>query len=88
MKLPTDMALVKGKEFSKHVERYAHDAEAFFKEFVEVFTKLEELGVPSESKPEDRMIFKLLQDLAKPVVVVKSALLQVGHSEWVGVQQA
>jgi cytochrome c peroxidase len=75
MKLPTDMALVKGKEFSKHVERYAHDAEAFFKEFVEVFTKLEELGVPSESKPEDRMIFKL-------------ALLQVGHSEWVGVQQA
>lgn len=56
--LPTDMALVKDREFKKHVERYAKDSDVFFKEFSEVFVKLLELGVPFESKPEDRFIFK------------------------------
>ncbi|KAL1964622.1 hypothetical protein VTN77DRAFT_6796 [Rasamsonia byssochlamydoides] len=58
MMLPTDMALVKDKEFRKHVERYAKDSDAFFKEFSEAFVKLLELGVPFTSKPEDRWTFK------------------------------
>ena len=58
MMLPTDMALVKDKSFRPHVERYAKDESEFFKEFSVVITKLLELGVPFESKPEDRMEFK------------------------------
>lgn len=58
MMLPTDLALVKDKEFKKHVERYAKDSDAFFKEFSEAFVKLLELGVPFTSKPEDRWVFK------------------------------
>ena len=46
MMLPTDMALVKDKLFLPHVQRYADDHEAFFKEFSDVIVKLFELGVP------------------------------------------
>ena len=56
MMLPTDMALVKDKEFRKHVERYAKDDQAFYKEFSDVFCKLLELGVPFET--EERMVFQ------------------------------
>ena len=56
MMLPTDMALVKDKGFKKHVERYAKDNDAFFKEFSDVFVKLLELGVPF--KTEDRFVFQ------------------------------
>lgn len=58
MMLPTDIALVKDKEFRKHVERYARDSDAFFKDFADAFVKLLELGVPFKSKPEDRWVFK------------------------------
>jgi cytochrome c peroxidase len=58
MMLPSDMALIKDKVFKKHVERYAKDDSAFYKDFSDVFVKLLELGVPFESKPEDRMSFK------------------------------
>lgn len=58
MMLPTDMALIKDKEFRKHVERYAKDDQAFFSEFRDVLVKLLELGVPFQSKPEDRMSLK------------------------------
>ena len=58
MMLPTDMALVKDKAFRPHVERYAKDESEFFKEFSAVITKLFELGVPFESKADDRMEFK------------------------------
>jgi len=58
MMLPTDMALIKDNEFKKHVERYARDSQVFFKEFSDVLVKLFELGVPFESKPEDRISFK------------------------------
>lgn len=58
MMLPTDIALVKDKEFKKHVERYAKDSEVFFKEFSDAFVKLLELGVPFEVKPENRWAFK------------------------------
>ncbi|KAM5459690.1 heme peroxidase [Microsporum canis] len=58
MMLPTDMALIKDREFKKHVERYAKDSDVFFKEFSEAFVKLLELGVPFTSKPEDRFVFK------------------------------
>lgn len=58
MMLPTDIALVKDKEFKKHVDRYAKDNDAFFKEFSEVFVKLLELGVPFASKAENRYVFK------------------------------
>ncbi|CBF85254.1 peroxidase [Aspergillus nidulans FGSC A4] len=58
MMFPTDLALVQDKGFRKHVERYAKDSDAFFKEFSEVFVKLLELGVPFNSKVEDRYVFK------------------------------
>ncbi|PCH02615.1 Plant ascorbate peroxidase [Penicillium occitanis (nom. inval.)] len=56
MMLPSDLALVKDKEFKKHVDRYAKDSEVFFKEFSDAFVKLLELGVPFKS--EDRYVFK------------------------------
>ena len=56
MMLPTDLALIKDKEFKKHVDRYAKDSEVFFNEFSEAFVKLLELGVPFKS--EDRYVFK------------------------------
>ena len=62
MMLPTDMALIKDKEFKKHVERYAKDSQVFFKEFSDVLVKLFELGVPFQSKPEDRVSFKSTYD--------------------------
>ena len=58
MMMPADLALVKDKGFKKHVERFAKDSDQFFKEFSDVFVKLLELGVPFESKPEDRFVFK------------------------------
>ena len=58
MMLPTDMALIKDKEFKKHVERYAKDHEVFFSEFRDVIVKLFELGVPFQSKEEDRMVLQ------------------------------
>ncbi|CAL5873556.1 uncharacterized protein PFLUO_LOCUS7836 [Penicillium psychrofluorescens] len=56
MMLPADMALVNDRAFKKHVERYAKDNDAFFKEFSDVFVKLLELGVPFQT--EDRFVFK------------------------------
>jgi len=58
MMLPTDIALIKDKEFKKHVERYAKDSDVFFKEFADAWVKLLENGVPFKSKPEDRFVFK------------------------------
>ena len=55
MMLPTDMALVKDKEFRKHVERYAKDDQVFFSEFRDVIVKLFELGVPFKSAESDRL---------------------------------
>lgn len=55
MMLPTDMALIEDKAFRTHVERYAKDDKVFFKEFSDVIMKLLELGVPFQSKEEDRM---------------------------------
>jgi cytochrome c peroxidase len=60
MMLPTDMALIKDKEFRKWVEKYAKDDQAFYTDFKNVFCKLMELGVPFQSKEEDRMTFKPL----------------------------
>ncbi|KAI9808364.1 MAG: heme peroxidase [Phylliscum demangeonii] len=60
MMLPTDMVLIKDKEFRKHVDRYAKDIDTFFSEFRDVLVKLLELGVPFQSKEEDRMTFKPL----------------------------
>jgi cytochrome c peroxidase len=62
MMLPTDMALIKDNEFKKHVERYAKDSQVFFKEFSDVLVKLFELGVPFQSKSEDRISFKSTYD--------------------------
>lgn len=45
MMLPTDMALVRDKEFRKWVEIYAADKERFFADFAKAFAKLLELGV-------------------------------------------
>lgn len=62
MMLPSDMALVQDKAFKPHVERFAKDEEAFFKEFSAVIVKLLELGVPFESKEEDRWEFNSSHD--------------------------
>ncbi|PGH27983.1 cytochrome c peroxidase, mitochondrial [Polytolypa hystricis UAMH7299] len=56
MMLPTDIALIKDKEFKKHVVRYAKDSDAFFQEFSDAFVKLLELGVPFTT--EERFVFK------------------------------
>lgn len=56
--LPTDMALVKDKEFLRHVERYAKDDQVFFSDFRDVMVKLLELGVPFATKEEERMTFQ------------------------------
>ncbi|PUU78506.1 heme peroxidase [Tuber borchii] len=60
MMLPTDMALIKDKEFRKHVERYAKDNDLFFKDFADAFGKLLELGVPFEK--EEKFVFKSTTD--------------------------
>ncbi|KAK6354230.1 heme peroxidase [Orbilia blumenaviensis] len=59
MMLPTDMALVKDKEFKKWVDKYAKDQDAFFKDFSGVVVKLFELGVPF--KQEERWSFKVVE---------------------------
>ena len=58
MMLPTDMALIKDKEFRKYVERYAKDIDVFYSDFRDVMVKLLELGVPFQSKEDDRITFK------------------------------
>jgi cytochrome c peroxidase len=58
MMLPTDMALIKDKQFRPHVERYAKDNDQFFKEFSDVICKLFELGVPFETSEDARWTFK------------------------------
>lgn len=58
MMLPTDMSLIKDKEFKKYVELYAKDNDTFFKDFSDAFVKLLELGVPFTNKAEDRFVFK------------------------------
>ncbi|EXJ95871.1 cytochrome c peroxidase, mitochondrial [Capronia coronata CBS 617.96] len=61
MMLPTDMALIKDPIFKKYVEKYAKDNDAFFKDFSDAVVRLFELGVPFQSKAEDRMTFKTLE---------------------------
>jgi cytochrome c peroxidase len=56
------MALIKDNKFKKHVERYARDSQVFFQEFSDVIVKLLELGVPFESKPDNRISFKSTYD--------------------------
>lgn len=45
MMLPADYAMVTDKEFKKYVEKYAKDADLWFKDFGKAFEKLLELGV-------------------------------------------
>ncbi|RJE16521.1 cytochrome c peroxidase [Aspergillus sclerotialis] len=56
--LPTDVALIKDPIFKQWVEKYAKDGDLFFKDFSNVLCKMFELGVPFQSKPEDRIRFK------------------------------
>jgi len=44
MMLISDMALLKDPAFKTHVETYAKDQDAFFKDYVTAWTKLQELG--------------------------------------------
>jgi cytochrome c peroxidase len=62
MMLPTDVALIQDPIFKKQVQVYAKDSQAFFNDFSAVVCKLFELGVPFESKPEDRISFKSTHD--------------------------
>ncbi|KAF3919395.1 Catalase-peroxidase [Orbilia brochopaga] len=59
MMLPTDMSLVKDREFKKWVDKYAKDQDTFFKDFSAVIVKLFELGVPFQQ--EDRWTFKVIE---------------------------
>lgn len=45
MMLPTDYSLIQDDSFKPWVEKYAADADLFFKDFANVFAKLIELGV-------------------------------------------
>eukprot|EP00899_Mesostigma_viride_P012050 jgi/Mesvir1/20846/Mv07937-RA.1 len=47
MMLPTDIVLVKDPEFAKWVKVYAKDNKKFFEDFSAAFSKLLELGIPS-----------------------------------------
>ncbi|PIA93089.1 Cytochrome c peroxidase, mitochondrial [Cercospora beticola] len=58
MMLPTDLAIIKDKEFRKYAEVYAKDQEAFFRDFQKVVVKLFELGVPFVSGEDARITFK------------------------------
>ncbi|KIW94735.1 cytochrome c peroxidase, mitochondrial [Cladophialophora bantiana CBS 173.52] len=57
--LPTDMSLKQDPKFRKYVEIYAKDADKFSNDFSAAYCKLLELGVPFDSRPEDRITFKL-----------------------------
>ncbi|KAF3906637.1 Catalase-peroxidase [Dactylellina cionopaga] len=59
MMLPTDMVLVKDKEFKKYVDKYAKDQDVFFKDFSDVIAKLFELGVPF--KQDEKWTFKAIE---------------------------
>jgi cytochrome c peroxidase len=52
MMLPSDIALLKDKNFRKYVELYAKDNAKFFEDFAKVYKKLLELGVkfPEDTK--------------------------------------
>jgi len=50
MMLVTDLLLVSDPGFAVYTKKYAADKDAFFKDFAAAFAKLEELGVPFESK--------------------------------------
>ncbi|KIW34458.1 uncharacterized protein PV07_01236 [Cladophialophora immunda] len=58
MMLPTDMSLKHDPKFRKYVEIYAKDSARFFNDFSAAYCKLLELGVPFNSRPEDRINFK------------------------------
>ena len=58
MMLPTDIALIKDKEFLVTVKKYAKDNDMFLKDFSNVICKLLELGVPFDTKKSDRLRFK------------------------------
>lgn len=51
MMLPSDMALLSDEKFRVHVERYAKDSKAFFREFAAAFGKLIALGCPPQCQP-------------------------------------
>jgi cytochrome c peroxidase len=44
MMLPSDIALIEDPAFRKHVEVYARDERAFFRDFAAAFSRLLELG--------------------------------------------
>lgn len=58
MMLPTDLAIVKDREFLKTVKVYAESQEKFFEDFQKVLVKLLELGVPFVQSEEARITFK------------------------------
>jgi len=60
MMLPTDMVLLDDPVFRSHVERYAADEAAFFRDFAAAYQRLTELGKPELPVPWDA----LREDLA------------------------
>ncbi|KAF2461678.1 heme peroxidase [Lineolata rhizophorae] len=58
MMLPTDMSLIKDKNFKPWVEKYAKDQDLFFAHFGDAAMRLFELGVPFTSGEDARIEFK------------------------------
>jgi cytochrome c peroxidase len=52
MMLPTDLVLLKDKEFAKWVKIYGKDAKKFDEDFTRAFQKLEELGTENLTPTE------------------------------------
>lgn len=52
MMLPTDLVLLKDKEFAKWVKVYGKDAKKFDEDFTAAFQKLEELGTSNLAPTE------------------------------------
>lgn len=52
MMLPTDLVLLKDKEFAKWVKLYGKDAKKFDEDFSRAFQKLEELGTENLTRTE------------------------------------
>ena len=48
MMLPSDLALIQGKNFRPFVQQYAKDNALFVKDFVAAYTKLTELGTKNK----------------------------------------
>jgi len=75
------MSLVQDKAFRKHVETYAADNDAFFRDFSDVLVKLFELGVPFTSSEESSSALSERETTAA-VLEDRIRIPALGHVEY------